>query len=98
MNALICHIDDCTRPPSRRLLAIDICSGLVVKKAGAACNHDGGNTYNRNSKKIVQQEGVGGMEGDSSSSLSIALIEEAFNSALIRRLDDPSNVSLMLMC
>ncbi len=98
MNALVYHIDDCTRPPSRRLLAIDICSGLVVKKPGAECNHDSSNTYNRNSKKTVQQEGMGGTEGDSSSSLSITLIEEAFHSALIRRLDDPSNVSLMLMC
>ncbi len=33
MDALIYHIDDCTRPSNRRLLAIDVCTALVFKKS-----------------------------------------------------------------
>ncbi len=93
MDALIYHIDDCTRPSSRRLLAIDVCTALVLKKSRAECDRGGSHTCNRSYKKSEQQDEWGGTEEDRC--LSATLVE-AFRAALIRRLDDPCNVSLAI--
>ncbi len=94
VNALVYHIDDCTGLPNRRLLAINICSSLVLGKPGAEYNYNTGNTYSRMANNKTVQEGVGRTGDDNGSGLSMTSIEQEFHSALLRRLDDPSNVSL----
>ncbi len=90
VDTLVHHIDDCTRPPHRRLNAIDVCTAFVHKNPRAECDDDDHRTYDESCKNAVEYIG---WEGTGESSSLPTVFIEVFRAALVRRLVDPSNVS-----